>query len=62
MVMGEPLDFSEEYEMEASRKTYLSISKKAMRRISELAEKEKTIRRLAENTMSGVSTAEAPSG
>jgi 1-acyl-sn-glycerol-3-phosphate acyltransferase len=62
MVMGEPVDFSEEYEMEASRKTYLSISKKAMRKIIELAEKEKRIRRLADNKTAGVSTAEAPSG
>lgn len=45
MVMGEPMDFSAEFQMEPSRKTYLLISRKMMRRIAELGELEKNIRK-----------------
>jgi 1-acyl-sn-glycerol-3-phosphate acyltransferase len=44
MVMGEPMDFSEELEKEANMKTYLRISRKAMHRIEELSRQEKEIR------------------
>ncbi len=45
MVMGEPLDFSKEREMEQNRKTYLHISQRVMARIGELSVQEKEIRR-----------------
>ncbi|MCG8606501.1 1-acyl-sn-glycerol-3-phosphate acyltransferase [bacterium] len=44
MVMGEPMDFSEELEREANMKTYLHISQKVMHRIEELSREEKEIR------------------
>jgi 1-acyl-sn-glycerol-3-phosphate acyltransferase len=44
MVMGEPMDFSEELQMPAGSKTYLQISRKIMHRIQGLAEEEKAIR------------------
>ncbi len=44
MVMGEPLDFSEERKMEENRKTFLRISKKVMNAIGELAKREQDIR------------------
>lgn len=44
MVMGEPLDFSEELKLEPSRKTYLTIAKKVMDSIHDLAQEEQKIR------------------
>ena len=44
MVMGEPLDFSEELQLPAGRKTYLLISRKVMQRIAELSQLEREIR------------------
>ena len=44
MVMGEPLDFSEEGKLEENRKTFLLISKKVMGAIGELAKREQDIR------------------
>ncbi len=44
MVMGAPLDFSEERKLEASKKTYLQISQKIMHSINALAEEERKIR------------------
>ena len=44
MVMGEPLDFSEERKLEENRKTFLQISKKVMKAIGELAKREQEIR------------------
>lgn len=44
MVMGEPLDFSEERKMEENRKTFLQISKKVMNAIGKLARREQEIR------------------
>ena len=44
MVMGEPLDFSEEHKLEENRKTFLLISKKVMNAIGELAKREQEIR------------------
>ncbi len=48
MVMGKPLDFSEELKLPPSRKTYLKISQKAMGGIAELAEREREIRAAVE--------------
>jgi len=48
MVMGEPLDFSEECKLEENRKTFLQISKKVMDAIGELAEREQDIRAKSE--------------
>ena len=44
MVMGEPLDFSEELKLQENRKTFLQISKKVMKAIDELAKRERDIR------------------
>ncbi len=44
MVMGEPLDFSEERKLEKNRKTFLLISKKVMKAIGELVKREQEIR------------------
>jgi 1-acyl-sn-glycerol-3-phosphate acyltransferase len=44
MVMGEPLDFSRELQMEPSQKTYLLISRKVMDVIHQLAQRERAIR------------------
>lgn len=45
MVMGEPLDFSEECKLTQNRKTYLAISRKVMAAIADLAKKEQEIRK-----------------
>lgn len=45
MVMGEPMDFSEEIKLEPSRKTFLLISQKVMQAIELLAAQEREIRR-----------------
>lgn len=44
MVMGEPLDFGDELKLEASKKTYLNISRKVMDVIAELSRREREIR------------------
>jgi 1-acyl-sn-glycerol-3-phosphate acyltransferase len=44
MVMGEPMDFSEALKLEASKKTYLHISRKVMEMIVELSQREREIR------------------
>ena len=44
MVMGEPMDFREELQLEATRKTYLLISKKVLATIQDLAFQEQEIR------------------
>lgn len=49
MVMGEPLDFSEDLKLESNRKTYLEISRKVMESIQNLANKEREIRARFEN-------------
>ena len=54
MVMGEPMDFSTELQMEASNKTYLKISQKVMEKINALAREEKRIRQEVEQGKSSV--------
>ncbi len=44
MVMGEPLDLSEEIQWQPSRKAYLLISQKVRTSIAELGEREREIR------------------
>jgi 1-acyl-sn-glycerol-3-phosphate acyltransferase len=44
MVMGSPLDFTAERQMEANRKTYLEISNSVMNAIEELSKREKECR------------------
>ncbi|RMF64866.1 MAG: 1-acyl-sn-glycerol-3-phosphate acyltransferase [Calditrichaeota bacterium] len=44
MVMGEPMTFEKELQMEESKKTFLLISRKVMQRIAELGEVEREIR------------------
>lgn len=44
MVMGEPLDFSYELKLEASKKTHLLISRKVMEVIADLSQREREIR------------------
>lgn len=44
MVMGAPMDFTEECKLEPGMKTYLRISRKVMATIEELADREKQIR------------------
>lgn len=44
MVMGAPIDFSEEFAAPGDRRTYLRIAKKTMAAIAEVAEREKAIR------------------
>jgi 1-acyl-sn-glycerol-3-phosphate acyltransferase len=48
MVMGEPLDFSNELKMEAGKKTYLHISRKVMEVIADLSQREREIRAVYE--------------
>lgn len=50
MVMGEPIDFSEELAMEENKKTYLTIAQKAMRHIARLSKDEITIRKKYETS------------
>ena len=45
MVMGEPMDFTEELKLPKGNKTYLLISRKIMQRIAELSEQERAIRK-----------------
>ncbi|MFQ5708463.1 MAG: lysophospholipid acyltransferase family protein [bacterium] len=45
MVMGEPLDFSAEFELARGKKTYLLIARKVMERIKQLGEQEREIRK-----------------
>jgi len=49
MVMGEPIDFSEELAMEANNKTFLTIAKKAMHHIELLSKMERQIREKQKN-------------
>ncbi len=53
MVMGEPIDFSTERQLEPSRKTYLQISKRLMDAIEALSRKERDIRRLQAQATGG---------
>ena len=52
MVMGEPLDFSEELKLEENRKTFLLISRKVMSVIGDLAKREQKIRAKFEGRVS----------
>ncbi len=44
MVMGEPMDFSSEYRLEAGPDTYQAVADKVMRRIQDLGQQERQIR------------------
>ena len=48
MVMGEPIDFSDELKLEPNNKTYLTIAQKAMHHIEQLSIKEREIRKKIE--------------
>jgi 1-acyl-sn-glycerol-3-phosphate acyltransferase len=52
MVMGQPLDFSEELTLPQNRKTFLLISKKVMASIAELSKREQDIRASFNSTYS----------